>query len=85
MTDHKLLENYGIRVYPEYLAKDVYKNGKLAYFGKHWYISVNNNGKIIRYEKPIKKGTILHGLELQKPIENTIRHWAQKIEKLKTP
>ncbi len=57
----------GIKIYP------VKVNG-------NWYIEVDNNGKLKRYPKIIKKKGMLRIKHLMNPVTLTYEHWSKKIE-----
>ena len=58
----------GVKIYPVYRLKT-----------NTWHVEVNNNGKITTYEKQIKEGKILNGVECQDYIEKTYRYWYELI------
>ena len=72
----------GIKVYP-FMQHGHKSTAKQTFKDKHWYLAVENNGKVVkRYDKSLGTG-ILRGKALQEPIEKTYLFWYNKLIKNK--
>lgn len=74
----------GVTIYPIRQHRDTYKNGKQILKKGHWYIQVNNNGKLVTYPKSLGTGLRLNGKDFATQQEKTITYWAKLIEENKT-
>jgi hypothetical protein len=79
----------GIKVYPVYFERSQFVNGT-KYLSSNWHIQVDNNGRIITYDKSIGKGTPLMPKKPKKKeptwdqcVMKVYVHWAELITKNK--
>lgn len=77
---YSLVLKHGVKIYPVYQHNDVKAQGSIVFNKNSWYIEVDNNGQIKRYQKIISTGKILRSTLLEKKMKLTIDYWYNKIK-----
>ena len=81
-SDASFCISNGVSCYPIYQAVDVKDNrGKLIRKENHWYLEVEDNGRIITGKKAINKGKSCNKSTLRKMQDDTYAYYAKLIEK----